>query len=234
MSIKAIIYCDTIASNHAIDLEATLTNLSNFLLFNQQKFPKEPKTILIAVDSGANILYRNGVTPEIVIGDMDSIDPEVLAYYRQRTTVEIFPVHKDQTDTELALDWCFENNIRKVLIINSLQGEFAHALGIVALLFKARNNGVDATIYNGREQVFLLPREWSYRGKVGKKISLVPLTPSVEGVETSGLQYPLHEEVLFWHSTRGLSNVFIDAEIKICYRNGELLGVMESSIEEIL
>ncbi|MBW6515814.1 MAG: thiamine diphosphokinase [Candidatus Cloacimonetes bacterium] len=234
MSIKAIIYCDDISINQATDIEADYNNFFRFLKSQTSKTNSLKEYLLVSVDSGTNSLYRQEIIPDVIIGDMDSIQPEILEHYRELTTIIIHPSQKDETDTELALNWCIENDIQEILFINRLQGNFAHSWGVVTLLFKARTKGIKAKISNFKELIMLIPHSWSYRGILGKKISLIPLTEVVTGVDTSGLGYPLRKEPLFWHSTRGLSNVFIDSEIKICYDSGELLVVMESTLEEIL
>ena len=251
MSIKAIIYCDSKNIGQTPDIDLYHSRFLHSLSLDKrdaspeqeadlqkehQKYAKSiyRDSLLIAVDGASNILYANMVIPDVVIGDMDSIAGDVLSYYRTRANVEIFPARKDETDTELALNWCATNNIDDVLIINTLEGDFAHTIGNVMLLFKARELGIRARIFNFRELAFLVPAEWCYSGRGKRKISLIPISAVVSGVETSGLTYPLRNEDLFRHSTRGLSNVFVDGEIKICYKYGDLLGVLESDMEDLL
>ena len=201
---------------------------------SQQLSDTSEKNFLIAVDGGANNLFLYRIIPDIIIGDMDSIKPEVLEYYKPLSIIKTYPVHKDQTDTELALNWCIEKKIKEIIFINSLHGDIAHSLGVLMLLFKARENHIKAKIFNFSELIMLIPQKWTYHGHRGKKISLIPLTEVVSKVKTTGLEYSLHEEDLFRNSTRGLSNVFIDEEIKISYESGELLGVIEYSLGEIV
>lgn len=212
---------------------------------------------VIAVDGGANILCRRRFLPDLIIGDMDSIKPEVLDFYEGITEIKKFPTQKDKTDTELALDWCIEQQIEEVIILNTLLGSFAHSFGNIMLLFKARSFGLKTCVYNFRDIIFLVPdiltfqdsnssqpgdkddsgdtvREWRYSGQPERKISLIPLTEQVSHIETTGLGYPLKGETLYRNSTRGLNNVFIDEQIKVCYRDGELIGVMETTPEEVL
>jgi len=201
----------------------------------------QKKTLLIAVDGGANYLHEQEIIPDIVIGDMDSIKPETLKYYRNLTEIKSYPARKNETDTELALRWCLDNNnsaqtnmfIDEILFINTLQGSFAHSLGILSLLFSADEQGIGAEICTDQETIFLLPEMWHCRGKIGTKISLISLTEKATGIETEGLEYPLCRETLFRNSTRGISNVFVDEEIRICYTSGRLLVIIESTLEDL-
>ena len=37
---------------------------------------------IIGVDKGVEFLYRQQILPNYIVGDFDSIDPEIVAYYR--------------------------------------------------------------------------------------------------------------------------------------------------------
>jgi thiamine pyrophosphokinase len=190
----------------------------------------DPDEFLIAVDGGSNHLFSLDVIPDLVIGDMDSIEPSILEYYRSQTEIVSYSSLKDESDTELAILWCLEKGFNKVTIINNMQGYFAHTIGLISLLFLARKNGVEASIVGDKEIVILADKEFSYRAPLHTKISLVPLTTEVSGIITRGLLYPLQDESLFFDRTRGLSNVFVDDRIDICYNGGELLLVVEKTI----
>ena len=61
--------------------------------------------------------------------------------------------------------------------------------------------------------------------RVGDLVSLLPLGDGVEGVTTSGLQYPLTDEPLPAGPARGLSNVRQEAAATVTVRRGLLLIV---------
>ena len=67
-------------------------------------FPASEDTIWIAADSGANALLKKGMVPDLLIGDLDSIDPQVLGKIKGSSQTEIFqfPAEKDFSDTYLA------------------------------------------------------------------------------------------------------------------------------------
>ena len=65
----------------------------------QEKFGQ-----VIAADSGLNWAYQLGIRPDLIMGDFDSVDPDVLSYYKKMQIPEkVFPTRKDFTDSELAL-----------------------------------------------------------------------------------------------------------------------------------
>lgn len=71
------------------------------LSFLQQKKPE----YVIAADKGMEFCYRNGICPDVIVGDFDSADGEVLSYFRGQKDVEIITLNpiKDDTDTEFAI-----------------------------------------------------------------------------------------------------------------------------------
>ena len=62
-------------------------------------------------------------------------------------------------------------------------------------------------------------------GTPGEIVSLLPVHGPAEGVSTSGLEYPLHDETLHAGTTRGVSNVFAAAEAQITVVDGCLVAV---------
>ena len=185
--------------------------------------------ILIAVDGGANILQQKGVIPNLLIGDMDSIDPVVLEHFKNSPETEVisYNVQKNETDTELAVCWCINQGIKEIVIKNDLGGFFAHTLGLVAHLYQGREKGIKITIESSREIVMLTTSPFSFSADLQTKISLIPMTDSVTRVFTKGLLYPLKGEDLYRKGTRGLSNVFIDEKMELSYTSGELIMVVE-------
>ncbi|MFW5979554.1 MAG: thiamine diphosphokinase, partial [Halanaerobium sp.] len=76
----------------------------------QQFIERKEIDFIIAVDGGANKLKSLGLMPDLIIGDLDSITNKNKKYYSQQNVKTIkYPVEKDQTDSEIAVDYCKEN-----------------------------------------------------------------------------------------------------------------------------
>ena len=81
--------------------------------------------IIVAADGGGLYLYEAGITPDILVGDFDSIPPKVLDYIRtqKNVTLKTFPAEKDFTDMELALDAAVDRGrMRSVSCLPQAQG----------------------------------------------------------------------------------------------------------------
>ena len=61
--------------------------------------------ICFCADGGANFAFQYGKVPEMIIGDLDSIEKKVLEYYKSKNVlIKKFPRDKDFTDFELILE----------------------------------------------------------------------------------------------------------------------------------
>ena len=91
---------------------------------------------VIAVDGGSNAARSLKIIPDLIIGDLDSVSDQSLAYFKNNG-VEIIrhPVEKDQTDSEIAVDYCFNNEFEELFIIAALGGRFDQQLAIYWNIF---------------------------------------------------------------------------------------------------
>jgi thiamine pyrophosphokinase len=190
-----------------------------------EQFIKE--SFIIAVDSGADLLCEIGITPDLMIGDFDSISQEA---YHEFDKVEklVYQPEKDFTDTELALDWCFQNNYNEIIIINSMSGRPDQIYGLVAHMQLAKIKNVDLIISDTENHMFCVRETEKIIIDQNSILSLIPLSESVNVVSTNGLQYPLSKELLFSYKNRGISNITTADEVVIKIDHGDLLAVVES------
>jgi thiamine pyrophosphokinase len=185
-------------------------------------------TTLIAVDGGANILHAAGLTPDLLVGDMDSIEPPVLEHFRTHCEVVEHPITKDETDTELALHWCSRQGLRRVLVANPLNGRFDQALSMIALLEYASELGLYAEIQSDTDRLLLVAGSLSDSVLPNTRVSLIPLSGTVENVVTNGLRYPLRSETLYRSHTRGISNETTGIEFSVTHGTGTLLAIINT------
>jgi thiamine pyrophosphokinase len=184
------------------------------------------KTV-IAADSGAQWLEGCGVPPDLVIGDMDSIDPALLERLAsQGVEVERHPAEKDASDVELALSRAVADGAHEVVILGGLGGErLDHELANLLLLVDRRWDGIELRIVRGGTTVRAL-RGGNRReldGLVGGLVTLLPFDGDATGVRTDGLRYPLVGETLQSGRSRGLSNEVERAPGSVSLEGGTLL-----------
>lgn len=186
----------------------------------------QPEDLLIAADGGARHLAALGCTPQVVIGDLDSLSPaEVQQLADAGARILQYPIDKNETDLELAILHACDLGCFHLRILGSLGGRLDQTLANLFLLALPELDGVDARLDDGTEEVFLIRDSASIIGLRGETVSLLPLSEAAHGVTTQGLRYPLSGETLFPERSRGVSNEMIEPEALIRLDSGILICI---------
>lgn len=185
-------------------------------------------TTIIAVDHGADHCHRLGLTPDLLLGDLDSISPATLAHYQaQGVAIERHHRRKDATDLELALDRVADEGHDAVLLLAALGGRWDMSLGNVLTASRATYRKLRLTLIGSDCTLHILHpgRTLLLSGAVGDRVSLLPVHGNASGVTLCGFEYPLHNATLEAGSSRGISNVVVAAEATVSLALGSLLCI---------
>ncbi len=181
---------------------------------------------LVAADGGALPLLRLGRAPDIVIGDMDSLDDAALRELAARgAELRRFRRDKDETDLELALLYAAAAGASAIDVIGALGGRWDHTLANVALLALPELAGRRVRLLADGQTLLLVRDTAAIEGQRGDTVSLIPLAGPAHGITTQGLQYPLDDATLGFERARGISNVLLDPPGRVSLRAGLLLLV---------
>jgi thiamine pyrophosphokinase len=190
---------------------------------------------VIAADGGLVRARALGMTPDVLIGDLDSLAPaEVEAAEAAGIRVLRANVDKDESDTELALLEAIRRGATRVTVLGAFGGpRLDHALANVWLLAHSALAGTDVTLLDARWRARLVsapgpdgaPVERPLPGPVGGLVSLLPQGGDASGITTRGLRYPLRGEPLLVGPARGLSNVRTAPDASVTVGAGRLLVV---------
>lgn len=186
-----------------------------------------PRDLLIAADGGAHHIRALGRTPDIVVGDLDSIDPAELNELRtQNVAIEQYPREKDETDLELAIDRALREGADEICLVGVAGGRLDQALANMLILAQ-REWPVPLTLIDGDQRAALLrgPGRMLLHGSVGDTVSAIPLSAEVTGITYRGLRYPLADATIALGSTRGVSNEMAAEEAEVVIERGLLLIV---------
>lgn len=182
--------------------------------------------LVIAADGGAAHLAAWGIEPGVIVGDFDSVGPELSDLFRSARW-ERWPAEKDKTDTELAIDRAIESGAREVVVVGALGGPRAdHAIANVLLLGRERP-GVDLRLVRGPLSLSVLRGggRSALRGEAGELVTLLAIGGDAHEVRTDGLRYPLAGETLALGSSRGVSNEIARRGASVSLGSGTLLIV---------
>ena len=190
---------------------------------------------VIGVDSGLSFLYRNQIMPTHIVGDFDSVSPEVFAYYKSMNDIPIheFNPVKDATDTEIALHMAIELGTRKMWIFGATGTRLDHVLANIHILKIPYDAGVEAYIVDECNRISLWGTEIRLQKRecFGKYFSLFPLGGEVEDVSIEGAKYPLSHYRMSLYESRCVSNEYQDDEVVITFPKGMIL-LMETRDKE--
>src|SRR3990172_9817027 len=82
---------------------------------------------LVCADGGARHLDKLGLTPHVIIGDMDSLSAGILKRYEEQVTrIVRHPRDKKETDTQLALEYAMASAPDEIRIFGALGGRIDH------------------------------------------------------------------------------------------------------------
>jgi len=166
--------------------------------------------VVIAADGGAAGLDRAGRRPDLVVGDLDSLAPEMKQELeRQGVAFEVYPDEKDLTDAELALDAAVKRGADEILVVGAFGGRrLDHMAGNLMLLAHEDFAAIDVALVTETVtfRALLGPAILEVGGAPGDWVTLEPISEIARAVTTDGLRYPLHREDLARGSTRGVSN----------------------------
>jgi thiamine pyrophosphokinase len=186
-----------------------------------------PGDHLIGADGGTRHILALNLMPDAVVGDLDSLEPAtVTELIVQGVDVERYPVAKDQTDLELAIERGLRAGAEEILLLGALGGRLDQTLANLLILAQ-RQWPVPLRLAEGNQlaQVLRSGETLALQAAPGSTVSAIPLSAAVTGITYTGLEYPLDDATLTIGSTRGVSNVVAAAPATITIRDGVLLVV---------
>ncbi len=205
-----------IISGGTIDRDFTLEQMKNV----------NPE-IIIGVDSGLDFLYQNAIMPTHIVGDFDSVKPEVIAYYKHETDVPIreFNPVKDASDTEIAVRLAIELGVKELWILGATGTRLDHVWANVQVLKIPHDVGVKAYILDKCNRISLVEKELclSKEKSFGPFFSVFPLGSEVKGLSIEGAKYPLKDYTLCPYGSLTVSNQFVGEEVRITFPEGIII-----------
>ena len=176
---------------------------------------------VIAADGGYLTCRKEGIVPDLVIGDFDSMEEPAEFPNRLRA-----PVEKDDTDTILAAKAGLENGYKVFHIYGGTGGKrLDHTLANLQLLLYLDSKGARGYLY---DDAFVYTALRGGSLAIGQEVewgllSVFCFSGLAAGVCEEGVQYPLHDAVLTSDFPLGVSNHIIAPEAKVSVKEGSLI-----------
>lgn len=194
--------------------------------FVRDLIQKNDYETVIACDSGMEFFYRNGLHPDLILGDFDSADQSVVKAFREQGDVRLeqFPAQKDWTDTELAVRRALESGADQIDLVGATGSRLDHVMGNLQLLALGLEKGVTISLLDAHNRIRLIDQPLTIKKKeqYGDYVSLIPHGGAVCGLTLKGMKYPLFGATLTPDVSLGISNEIVDEEASISFQEGRL------------
>jgi thiamine pyrophosphokinase len=185
-----------------------------------------PTDRIIAADGGTRNALSVGLTPHVVIGDLDSLaEADRAQLERAGVPFIVYPTHKDYTDLELAIRYAHEHGATEIVIFSALGGRWDQSLANLMLLTLPELAQVTTRIIDRAVSIEVIRDRAEIAGRAGDGLSLIALKGDAHGVTIEGCEYPLTDATLPFGATLGLSNVLTQEIVKIAVKQGQILAV---------
>lgn len=180
---------------------------------------------IICSDGGANHTYKMDIVPDYIIGDLDSVEDNILKYYKSKhVQFEKFPAKKDETDTELSILLANKLNGKRIDLIGALGGRIDHTIANINLLYYIKNKGIAPRIISEREEIYIaIDEEIIIYGNIGDTISIIPIKGDAKGITLENLEYTLNNYDMEFSRPLGVSNVMKKNSCNIKINEGSIL-----------
>jgi thiamine pyrophosphokinase len=167
---------------------------------------------VICADGGANSAMKIGITPDFIIGDLDSVNKNVLNYYKDKSVIIKYKRQND-TDVEKCLKYAIKKKYQEVILLGVTGDRLDHTicnLGIVIKFYKK------IKILINSENSFLTPADKPIQLKSikGETISLYAFSDKTK-ITSQGLKYKLNNTALPFGVRESTSNVSISSLVNL-------------------
>lgn len=183
--------------------------------------------LILAADSGADLLLTHGVVPHYIVGDMDSLSVEA------RNAQTAMHVRDDQhtTDCDKLLALAEELGHREITL-GGVEGDRADHVLATWLSVARSPLKVRLALRWGLGWVLKGANPLRIPVRPGQTVSLLPLADCI-GATLRGVHWPLQDEMLAWHSTVSISNVAVDTRVEASIDVGLAALIVEFPPDEL-
>ena len=193
-------------------------------------------TVCFCADGGANFAFKYGKMPEVIVGDLDSIEKGVLEYYEKKNVLmKKFPKDKDFTDFELILKEINKisknkNFVEKIFVVGGLGKRIDMTLSNLFIMEKYKN----LVFLQENEEIFYVEKSFVLKNKKEYEFSIIPISEKVEKLTLKGFKFETDKIDVKRESSRLVSNVIVENEASVEFENGKLIIILKNNNKNLL
>lgn len=167
----------------------------------------EQAPFVACCDGGANEYIARGNTPDIIIGDGDSLSPA----NREKFSHLLHCIEEQDTnDQTKAVNWLLQHGYRKIAIVGATGKREDHTLGNISLLIEYARKGALVRSFTNYGVFIPCKDSCTLPTIKGQQISIFNFT--AKGFTAKGLLYPIYDFTNWW---QGTLNECTDSRVEI-------------------
>lgn len=180
---------------------------------------KKEEDYVIAVDGGYGYAMREGICPDMILGDFDS-----LGFVPEEENIIIHNREKDDTDTMLAIQEGIKLGYKEFVIYCGLGGRLDHSMANIQTLIYLSKRNMQGKIV-GDDVVITAITNGSIELQKRKNgfFSVFTFDEKAKGVSIKNAKYELDNAELYNDVPLGISNEFIGKTVEISVKEGTLV-----------
>ena len=172
---------------------------------------------------------KMNIEPDYLIGDFDSMGDIDIKNIKSEKTKIVYKDNQDETDAQFAYKYISKElsfkNIKTIDYIYAISSSrFDHSLCNILLLKQIPSN-INARILSKTQEMFLLRNKVNIMEKVGKTLSIIPIT-NVKGLTIRGCKWDLDNTDVNFGFIGGISNIIEKNNVEISLKEGECVIII--------
>ncbi len=172
-------------------------------------------------DSGLKHMEKLGVSPDLIVGDFDSINNPNM----QVETI-VLPIKKDDTDTFYAVKECLKRGFNEFLLIGVTGNRLDHTLGNLSILLNLFNRKKEAQIIDDYSVLKIVGKKPVIIDKA-KYFSLMNINGTARGVNIINALYPLKDAMVTSDYSYCVSNQLLEnKQAEVFIKDGQMLLII--------
>lgn len=162
---------------------------------------------VVCADGGLEKVKNLNLTPNLILGDFDSVDYSVLENYKSLNIETItFPSEKDYTDMELAIEHAVKKGFKDIILVGASGTRLDHTVANMLLIEKYYKKHINIKIIDNNNIIQMVTNNMTIPYRENYYVSIIPFSENIEGLTLKGFKYPLNEINVEIGSTLCISN----------------------------
>ncbi len=182
---------------------------------------------IICADGGANFAFSKGFTPDVIIGDFDSISETARKAFAPVSKF-IHYSRQNDTDVEKAIKYAIKHGFGQAALIGATGDRLDHSFNNVGLLLKYYDK-IKIILIHEKSAAYTIAGKVEFPAESGETISLYGFDEETK-ITSKGLKYSLKNTALPFGTRDGTSNVATTNRVVLKIQGGKVILVRELNL----